>query len=91
MGNSDVIDGTRSVAVGDVSSLLRCAPRSGAVIICGELSGMSAHAVERLVRQRAPQARLIRADRAIEITGSARRRGRRSLLARFVRPAPASR
>jgi hypothetical protein len=84
MGNSELVGGTAPVVVGDVHSLLRCAPLSRAVIVCGEFAGMSAPALARLVETRAPHARLIRADRSIEITGRPRWRGRRGILARSV-------
>jgi hypothetical protein len=61
LGNGDVISQSASLAVEDVQSLLRCAPISRAVIVCGGLNGMTAYTVERLIRQRAPGATLIRA------------------------------
>lgn len=84
-GNSDLINGSDPVVASDVQSLLRYAPQSRAVIVCGELAGMSVPMVERLLRQHAPQAGLIRADRASERTGPARRRARRRVLARLTR------
>jgi hypothetical protein len=87
----ELVDHSPHLVVGDVQSLLRCAPRSSAVIVCGELAGISASTVERLIRQRAPQARLVRADRAVEQARSARRRVRNGLLRRRPRPAAALR
>ncbi len=84
-GNSDLINGSEPVVASDVQSLLRYAPHSRAVIVCGELAGMSVPMVERLIRQRAPQAGLIRADRASEQAGPVRRRARRGVLARLTR------
>jgi hypothetical protein len=89
--NGDLLDESTTLVVGDVESLLRCAPRSQAVIVCGELAGMSAYTVERLITQRAPQTRLIRADRAFGAPGSARRRARRGVLGRLSRPAAVAR
>jgi hypothetical protein len=60
-GNDMVIDQSASIVASDVESLLRIAPSSRVVIVCGELEGVSATTVERLVRERAPDARLIRA------------------------------
>jgi hypothetical protein len=77
--NGRLMIGSEPLAVGDLQSLLRCAPHSRAVIICGDVAGMSPDVVERLVRARAPQATLVRADRFAEQTGSARRRGRRAM------------
>ncbi len=38
----------------DVHSLLRWAPRSRAVIVCGELAGIGVATLQRLVKERAP-------------------------------------
>ena len=84
-GHDGLIDGSDPVVVRDLQSLLRCAPHSRAVIICGELAGVSSYFVERLIRQRAPQATLVRADRTRGPTGSAGRRGRRAVLRRLIR------
>ncbi len=86
MGNPELINGSAAVAVGDLESLLRCAPRCRAVIVCGGLAGLSAQSLERLVRQRAPQARLVRADRMV--TAQHHRNGR---LRRLVRPTAVAR
>lgn len=83
--NCDLINGSEPVVASDVQSLLRYAPHSRAVIVCGELAGMSVPMVERLIRQHAPQAGLIRADRPSERVGPARRPPRRSVLARLTR------
>ncbi len=61
--NREIVSMSAPIAVGDVQALLRCATRSGAVIVCGDLAGVSASTVERLIKQHAPQARLVRADR----------------------------
>lgn len=79
--NLELIDQSVPVAVGDAESLLRHAPRSRAVIVCGELAGISANTVERLIRQHAPRAALIRADRATEQSAAARRPRRRTSFA----------
>lgn len=82
-GHGRLINGSEPVVVGDVESLLRRAPQCRAVIICGGLAGMSSYFVEQLIRQRAPNATLVRADRTSGPTGSASRRGRRMLLRRL--------
>ena len=84
-GHDGLIDGSDPVVVRDLQSLLRCAPHSRAVIICGELAGVSSYFVERLIRQRAPQATLVRADWTRGPTGPAARRGRRAVLRRLIR------
>jgi hypothetical protein len=81
-----LFDGSEQVAVADVQALLRCATRSRAVIVCGELAGMSAHMVERLVRERAPQTKVIRADRPVPKARFARRRRPRGVLRGLMRP-----
>jgi hypothetical protein len=48
-----------AVTTGDVQSLLRWAPRSRAVIVCGELAGIGVATIERLVRACAPDVELI--------------------------------
>jgi hypothetical protein len=53
--HSATIDSRTAVAARDVHSLLHWAPRSSAVIVCGELAGIGATTIERLVRQRAPE------------------------------------
>jgi hypothetical protein len=50
------------VTTSDVHSLLRWAPRSRAVIVCGELAGIGVATIERLVRQRAPEVEVIGTD-----------------------------
>jgi len=82
-GHDGLINGSDPVVVRDLQSLLRCAPHSRAVIICGELAGVSSYFVERLIRQRAPQATLVRTDWTRGPTGPARRRGRRAVLRRL--------
>jgi hypothetical protein len=82
-----LINGSDPVVVGDVESLLRCAPASRAVIVCGELAGMPADAVEQLVSRRAPQARLVRADRAAERARSGGRWRQRAMVRRLIRTA----
>ena len=62
--HSAVIDSQAAVTTGDVRSLLHWAPRSRAVIVCGELAGIGAAMVERLVRTCAPDVEVIGADRA---------------------------
>jgi hypothetical protein len=83
-GHKGLINGSDPVVVGDLQSLLRCAPHSRAVIICGQLAGMSSYHVEQLLKQRAPQATLVRADRTAGPTGPASRRGRRAVLRRLM-------
>jgi hypothetical protein len=82
-GQAGLINGSDPVVVMDLPSLLRCAPHSRAVIICGQLAGVSSYFVERLIKQRAPQATLVRADRPSGPTGRASRRGRRAVLRRL--------
>jgi hypothetical protein len=43
-----------AVTTRDVHSLLRWAPRSRAVIVCGELAGIGVATIERIVQQHAP-------------------------------------
>ena len=43
-----------AVTTSDVHSLLRWAPRSRAVIVCGELAGIGAVTIEQIVREHAP-------------------------------------
>lgn len=62
--HSASIDSQAAVTAGDVRSLLHWAPRSRAVIVCGELAGIGAAMVERLVRTCAPGVEVIGADRA---------------------------
>jgi hypothetical protein len=78
-----VAGGSAPVVVGDLESLMRRAPQSRVVIICGGLAGLSSYYVEQLIKQRAPQATLVRADRAPGPTGPAHRRGRRPVLRRL--------
>ena len=84
-GQEGLINGSDPVVVMDLQSLLRCAPHSRAVIICGQLAGVSSYSVERLIKQRAPQATLVRADRTTGPPGPAGRRGRHAVLRRLVR------
>ena len=81
--NARVFNGSAPVVVGDLESLLRRAPQSRAVIICGGLAGLSSYYVEQLIKQRAPQATLVRADRIPGLTGPAHRRGRRAVVRRL--------
>jgi hypothetical protein len=62
--HSDTIDSQAAVTTGDVQSLLRWAPRSRAVIVCGELAGIGAATIERLVRERAPDVEVIGDERS---------------------------
>lgn len=55
----------------DVHSLLRWAPRSRAVIVCGELAGIGVGTIERLIRQRAPEVEVIGGDIPANGNGSA--------------------
>jgi hypothetical protein len=64
--HSAKIDSQAAVTTGDVQSLLRWAPRSRAVIVCGELAGIGAATIERLVRERAPDVEVIGEDRSPE-------------------------
>jgi hypothetical protein len=57
--HSAKIDSQAAVTTGDVQSLLRWAPRSRAVIVCGELAGIGAATIERLVREQAPGVEVI--------------------------------
>jgi hypothetical protein len=82
-GHPRLINGSDPVVVMDLQSLLRCAPNSRAVIICGQLAGVSSYFVERLLKQRAPQATLVRADRTTGPAGPADRRGRRAVIRRL--------
>jgi hypothetical protein len=61
--HSAKIESHAAVTTGDVQSLLRWAPRSRAVIVCGELAGIGAATIERLVRERAPDVEVIGEDR----------------------------
>lgn len=83
-GHDGLINGSDPVVVMDLQSLLRCAPHSRAVIICGGLAGVSSYFVERMIRQRAPEATLVRADWTRGPAGPARRRGRRAVLRRLI-------
>ncbi len=57
--HSATIDSQAAVTTNDVQSLLRWAPRSRAVIVCGELAGIGANTIERLIRRRAPNVAVI--------------------------------
>jgi hypothetical protein len=63
---SATINSQAAVTTGDLQSLLRWAPRSHAVIVCGELAGIGAATLERLVRRRAPGVRVIGNDQSPE-------------------------
>ncbi len=62
--HSATIDSQAAVTTGDVQSLLRWAPRSRAVIVCGELAGIGAATLERLVRRCAPGVQVVGSDRS---------------------------
>jgi hypothetical protein len=57
--HSATTDSRTAVTTRDVHSLLRWAPRSRAVIVCGELAGIGVATIERLVHQRAPEVQVI--------------------------------
>ena len=57
--HSATTDSRTTVTTRDVHSLLRWAPRSRAVIVCGELAGIGEATIERLVRERAPEVQVI--------------------------------
>ena len=57
--HSATTDSRTAVTTRDVHSLLRWAPRSRAVIVCGELAGIGEATIERLVRERAPEVQVI--------------------------------
>jgi len=57
------INSQSAVTTGDVQSLLRWAPRSRAVIVCGELAGIGVATIQRLVRACAPGVEVIAGDR----------------------------
>ena len=63
--HSATSDSRTAVTTSDVHSLLRWAPRSRAVIVCGELAGIGAATIERLVRQCAPEVPVIGGDAAV--------------------------
>ncbi len=67
--HSDTIDSRTAVTTGDVHSLLRWAPRSRAVIVCGELAGIGAATLERLVRARAPGVPVVGGDMPLNGNG----------------------
>jgi hypothetical protein len=69
--HSATIESQAAVTTGDVQSLLCWAPRSRAVIVCGELAGIGAATIERLVRQRAPGVEVIGNARPPEAIGNA--------------------
>ena len=52
--HSATTDSRTAVTTRDVHSLLRWAPRSRAVIVCGELAGIGVTTIERMVREHAP-------------------------------------
>ncbi len=58
------IDSQSAVTTGDVQSLLRWAPRSRAVIVCGELAGIGVATIKRLVGACAPGVEVIGEDQA---------------------------
>lgn len=52
-----------AVTTSDIQSLLHWAPRSRAVIVCGELAGVGAATIERMVKRRAPGVRVLNPGR----------------------------
>jgi hypothetical protein len=60
--HSATSDSRTAVTTSDVHSLLRWAPRSRAVIVCGELAGIGAPTIARLVRHCAPEVHVIDGD-----------------------------
>jgi hypothetical protein len=52
--HSAMIDSRTAVTARDVHSLLHWAPRSRAVIVCGELAGIGETTIQRLLRKHAP-------------------------------------
>lgn len=69
--HSATSDSRTAVTTSDVHSLLRWAPRSRAVIVCGELAGIGVDTIERLIRQRAPEVEVIGGDSPVNGNGSA--------------------
>ena len=67
--HSATIDSRTAVTTRDVHSLLRWAPRSRAVIVCGELAGIGAATIERLVRERAPGVPVVGGDMPVNGNG----------------------
>jgi hypothetical protein len=53
------INSQAAVTTGDLQSLLRWAPRSHAVIVCGELAGIGVGTLKRLIRERAPGVKVV--------------------------------
>jgi hypothetical protein len=70
--HSATTDSRTAVTTRDVHSLLHWAPRSRAVIVCGELAGIGAATIERLVRQRAPEVQVIGGQSSVKGNGRAR-------------------
>jgi hypothetical protein len=70
--HSATTDSRTAVTTRDVHSLLRWAPRSRAVIVCGELAGIGAATIERLVRQRAPEVEVLGGQTPVNGRGAAR-------------------
>jgi hypothetical protein len=56
---SATINSQAAVTTGDLQSLLRWAPRSHAVIVCGELAGIGVATLKRLIRECAPGVKVI--------------------------------
>jgi hypothetical protein len=67
--HSAAIDSRTAVTTSDVHSLLRWAPRSRAVIVCGELAGIGVATLERLVRERAPGVPVMDGDTSLNGNG----------------------
>ena len=62
-----------AVTTGDVHSLLRWAPRSRAVIVCGELAGIGVATIGQIIREHAPGVAVItNADGSVNGERSAR-------------------
>jgi hypothetical protein len=69
--HSATTESRTAVTTRDVHSLLHWAPRSRAVIVCGELAGIGEATIERLVRQRAPQVPVLGGETPVNGRGSA--------------------
>jgi hypothetical protein len=63
--HSATTESRTAVTTRDVHSLLRWAPRSRAVIVCGELAGIGVATIERLVHQRAPEVQVIGGEASV--------------------------
>ena len=67
--HSAAIDSRTAVTTRDVHSLLRWAPRSRAVIVCGELAGIGVATLQRLVKERAPGVAVMGGDMPLNGNG----------------------